>query len=111
MLDAAVAAAALALAVRGARRSGGRPCRPQGAQPRRVRAHRLSGEVCYADLGIAPALASAHAVLAYAAYRGLLQLAHEAPGALPSDWSLYPGVVRDALVPRATAPARPRRRR
>ena len=68
-------------------------------------------EKCYADLGLTPTLAALHAVLAYAAYRGLLQLAHEAPGALPSDWSLYPGVVRDALVPGAPAPARARRRR
>ena len=78
----------------------------------RVASARISYlEKCYADLGIAPTLTALHAVLAYAAYRGLVQLAHEAPGALPSDWSLYPGVVRDALVPRATAPARPRRRR
>ena len=68
-------------------------------------------EKCYAQLGLTPALATSHAVLAYAAYRGLLQLAHEAPGALPSDWSIYPGVVRDALVPRAATTNRPARRR
>ena len=68
-------------------------------------------EKCYAQLGLTPALATSHAVLAYAAYRGLLQLAHEAPGALPSDWSIYPGVVRDALVPCAAATARQARRR
>jgi AcrR family transcriptional regulator len=67
-------------------------------------------EKCYADLGLTPTLAAMHAVLAYAAYRGLLQLAHEAPAALPSDWSIYPGVVRDALIPLTAAPARPRRR-
>jgi AcrR family transcriptional regulator len=78
----------------------------------RVAAARISYlEKCYAEIGLTPTLAALHAVLAYAAYRGLLQLAHEAPGALPSDWSLYPGVVRDALVPRAPALARPRRRR
>jgi AcrR family transcriptional regulator len=68
-------------------------------------------EKCYIDLGLTPALAASRAVLAYAAYRGLLQLAHEAPGALPSDWSTYPGLVRDALVPRSAAPARQNRRR
>jgi len=68
-------------------------------------------EKCYADLGLPQPLSALHAVLAYAAYRGLLQLAHEAPGALPSDWSIYPGVVRDALLPRVTASARPSRRR
>ena len=78
----------------------------------RVASARISYlEKCYAEIGLTPTLAAAHAVLAYAAYRGLLQLAHEAPGALPSDWSLYPGVVRDALVPRAPAPARPSRSR
>jgi AcrR family transcriptional regulator len=68
-------------------------------------------EKCYADLGLTPTLAASHAVLAYAAYRGLLQLAHEAPGALPSDWSIYPEVVRGALVPRVSAPTRTSRRR
>ena len=78
----------------------------------RVASARISYlEKCYAESGLTPTLAAAHAVLAYAAYRGLLQLAHEAPGALPSDWSLYPGVVRDALVPRAPAPARSSRSR
>lgn len=58
-------------------------------------------ETCYAQLGLPPARAKAHAVLAYAAYRGLLQLAHEAPAALPADWSLYPEVTREALIPAA----------
>jgi AcrR family transcriptional regulator len=56
-------------------------------------------EVCYRHLGLAPAVAKSQAVFAYAAYRGLLQLAHEAPGALPADWSAYPEVTRKALVP------------
>jgi len=56
-------------------------------------------DVCYRALGVAPPLAKARAVLAYAAYRGLLQLAHEAPASLPKDWSSYPGLVRDALLP------------
>ena len=56
---------------------------------------------CYRDLGFSKSEAEAKAVFAYAAYRGLLQLAHEAGGALPRDWSSYPGVVRDALVPTA----------
>jgi AcrR family transcriptional regulator len=58
-------------------------------------------EVCYRKLGLSAALAKSYAVLAYAAYRGLLQLAHEAPGALPADWSGYAGVVRKALIPEA----------
>ncbi len=64
-------------------------------------------ETCYRELGMAEPLAKAHAVFAYAAYRGLLQLAHEAPAALPSDWSPYPRVVREALLP---APRAKRRR-
>lgn len=66
---------------------------------------------CYTHLGFSPALAKSQAVLAYAAYRGLLQLAHEAPGALPTDWSFYPDVIRKALVPPATRTPRSRRRR
>jgi AcrR family transcriptional regulator len=60
-------------------------------------------ETCYRELGIAPPRAKAKAVFAYAAYRGLLQLAHEAPAVLPTDWSAYAAVVREALglVPRA----------
>ena len=66
----------------------------------RVASARISYlEACYAALGLAPRLAKAHAVLAYASYRGLLQLAHEAPAALPADWSEYPGLVRRALIP------------
>jgi AcrR family transcriptional regulator len=56
-------------------------------------------ETCYRELGLSQTLAASHAVFAYAAYRGLLQLAHEAPAALPSEWSSYPTVVRDALLP------------
>ena len=67
-------------------------------------------EVCYTQLGLPPALAKSHAVFAYAAYRGLLQLAHEAPAALPTDWSTYPEVIRRALVPREQAQRRARRR-
>jgi hypothetical protein len=37
--------------------------------------------------------------VAYASYRGLLQLAHEAPGAMPTDWSAVPKMMLDALVP------------
>jgi len=60
-------------------------------------------EICYRDLGLAAPLARAKAVFAYAAYRGLLQLAHEAPAALPDDWSAYPGLVRAALIPSVDA--------
>ena len=66
-------------------------------------------ESCYRDLGMTPALARSHAVLAYAAYRGLLQLAHEAPAALPTDWSSYPDVVRTTLLPKGRVTTRPLR--
>jgi len=57
-------------------------------------------ESCYRNLDFSPALARSYAVLAYAAYRGLLQLAHEAPAALPTEWSSYADVSRTALVPK-----------
>ncbi len=66
-------------------------------------------EACYRELGLAQSRAKAQAVFAYAAYRGLLQLAHEAPAVLPTDWSSYAAVVLEALVPRATR--KPRRQR
>jgi AcrR family transcriptional regulator len=56
-------------------------------------------ELCYTHLGLSPALAKSHAVLAYAAYRGLLQLAHEAPASLPREWAAYADLVQRALVP------------
>lgn len=56
-------------------------------------------EDCYRHLGLAAPAAKAHAVFAFAAYRGLLQLAHEAPDALPNDWSTYSETVRNALLP------------
>jgi AcrR family transcriptional regulator len=56
-------------------------------------------EVCYRHLGLAPAAARAKAVFAYAAYRGLLQLAHEAPGSLPSEWRAYADLIRRTFVP------------
>jgi AcrR family transcriptional regulator len=67
-------------------------------------------ERCYRNLGFSPALGKSYAVLAYAAYRGLLQLAHEAPAALPTDWSFYADAVRHALIPHAS-PTRGARRR
>jgi AcrR family transcriptional regulator len=66
-------------------------------------------ERCYRALGLAEPDAEAKAVLAYAAYRGLLQLAHEAPGALPSRWSAYAAASRDALLPARRPPAGGRR--
>jgi AcrR family transcriptional regulator len=63
-------------------------------------------EGCYRAIGASEAEAGATAVFAYAAYRGLLQLAHEAPAALPRSWSAYPAVVKAALLP----PGRPARR-
>jgi AcrR family transcriptional regulator len=79
----------------------------------RVAAARIAYlEHCYRKLRLAPAAAKARAVFAYAAYRGLLQLAHEAPEALPVDWSLYASLARTALLPTpgANAAARTRRR-
>jgi AcrR family transcriptional regulator len=66
-------------------------------------------ETCYSNLRFSPELAKAYAVLAYAAYRGLLQLAHEAPAALPTNWSTYPDVIRTALVPKTRSGVRPAR--
>lgn len=56
-------------------------------------------ETCYSELGFTAAQAKGKALFAYAAYRGLLQLAHEAPAALPGDWPAYAELVREALVP------------
>ena len=68
-------------------------------------------EICYTNLGFSHKLAKSHAVFAYAAYRGLLQLAHEAPAALPTDWPVYSDVIRKALVPHGAPTTRPRARR
>lgn len=65
-------------------------------------------ETIYRNLGLSTAAARSHAVFAYAAYRGLLQLAHEAPGALPTDWPSYVGAVRSALIPHDVPPERSR---
>jgi AcrR family transcriptional regulator len=67
-------------------------------------------ERCYSTLGFSPALGKSYAVLTYAAYRGLLQLAHEAPAALPTDWSFYADVVRNALIPHPIPKQAARRR-
>jgi hypothetical protein len=56
-------------------------------------------EVCYRALGFDDASARAHAFFAYAAYRGLLQLAHEAPASLPTDWAEYAALNRRTFVP------------
>ena len=75
----------------------------------RVAASRIDYlEVCYRGLGFTPDAAKAQAVFVYAAYRGLLQLAHEAPATLPANWTAYAEVVRAAMVPVSPA-ARPRR--
>ena len=66
-------------------------------------------EACYRELGWQQPVARAKAVFACAAYRGLLQLAHEAQAALPADWSFYPAVVREALGPEPSARRRRRR--
>jgi AcrR family transcriptional regulator len=65
-------------------------------------------EACYRELGFAEPLAKATAVFAYGAYRGLLQLAHEAPGALPTDWSTYAAIVRKVVIP--SAPVKPEKK-
>ena len=76
----------------------------------RVAASRIEYlEVCYRGLGFTPDAARAQAVFVYAAYRGLLQLAHEAPATLPANWTAYADVVRAAMVPVSPA-ARPRSR-
>jgi AcrR family transcriptional regulator len=56
-------------------------------------------ERCYVEMGLAAAEARARAVFAYAAYRGVLQLAREAPGSLPDDWAAYAALVKGQLVP------------
>jgi AcrR family transcriptional regulator len=68
-------------------------------------------EACYRELGIEQPRAKAKAVFSYAAYRGLLQLAHEAPAVLPTDWSSYAAVVLEALGPVPRAKRRPGRQR
>jgi AcrR family transcriptional regulator len=65
-------------------------------------------ESCYRELGFPLTQAKAKAVLAYAAYRGLLQLAHEAPAVLPDDWSSYVEAVLQALGPAPRVQRRPR---
>ena len=55
-------------------------------------------ERCYAEMGLAAADARARAVFGYAAYRGLLQLAHEAPASLPDDWTAYAALVKAQLA-------------
>ena len=68
-------------------------------------------EACYRKLGRTQPRAKAKAVFAYAAYRGLLQLAHEAPAVLPTDWSSYAAVVLEALGPVQRPKHRPARQR
>ena len=68
-------------------------------------------EACYRELGLAPAQAKAKAVFVYAAYRGLLQVAHEAPAMLPTDWSSYAAVVLEALGPVQRPKRRPARQK
>jgi AcrR family transcriptional regulator len=65
-------------------------------------------ETCYRELGLPIPQAKAKALLTYAAYRGLLQLAHEAPAALPDDWSSYAEAVLQALGPAPQIKHRPR---
>jgi AcrR family transcriptional regulator len=64
-------------------------------------------ETSYLELGLPVSQAKAKAVLAYAAYRGLLQLAHEAPAVLPDDWPSYVEAVLQALGPAPRVKRRP----
>jgi AcrR family transcriptional regulator len=66
-------------------------------------------EQCYLELGLTPAAARSRAVFAYAAYRGLLQLAHEAPAVLPQDWTDYAALVKTAVTPELTTRRRKRK--
>jgi AcrR family transcriptional regulator len=66
-------------------------------------------EACYRELGLPQTQAKAKAVFVYAAYRGLLQVAHEAPAVLPTDWSSYAALVLEALGPLPRVKRRPRR--
>jgi AcrR family transcriptional regulator len=59
---------------------------------------------CYRRLGIPAAEARSRALFAYAAYRGLLQLAHESPASLPSHWSSYTDLMRQVLLPKVRRP-------
>ena len=68
-------------------------------------------DACYRKLGLSPADARARAVLAYSAYRGVLQLAHEAPASLPKDWSTYVALTRRILLPDRAARASRKHRR
>jgi AcrR family transcriptional regulator len=63
-------------------------------------------DVCYRKLGLTPAEARARAVFGYAAYRGLLQLAHESPASLPGNWGPYTELMRQVLLPAAPPPVR-----
>jgi AcrR family transcriptional regulator len=56
-------------------------------------------EQCFRKLRFTPQAARSRAVFAYAAYRGVLQLAHEAPEALPLDWAGYSALVKSAVLP------------
>ena len=56
-------------------------------------------ERCYSQLGFSQVRARSQAVFVYAAYRGLLQLAHESPAGLPTDWPSYADLIRSTLVP------------
>jgi AcrR family transcriptional regulator len=64
-------------------------------------------ETCYRELGLPVSQAKAKAVLAYAAYRGLLQLAHEVPAVVSDDWSSYADAVLQALGPAPRVKRRP----
>jgi AcrR family transcriptional regulator len=68
-------------------------------------------EACYRELGVPQPQAKAKAVFVYAAYRGLLQVAHEAPAALPTDWSSYAALVLEALGPVPSTKRKPRRQK
>lgn len=72
---------------------------------------------CYLQLGLQKVEAKAHAVLANAAYRGLLQLANEAPETMNDvNWQAYAQAFKAGLIPqpplsKIRKPAAPKTRR
>jgi AcrR family transcriptional regulator len=70
---------------------------------KRVAAARLAFlTTCYSDLGLSPALARRRALLAYAAYLGIMQVLRDSPGELgtAAERAAYTDHVIETLVPR-----------
>lgn len=56
-------------------------------------------DLCYRRIGLPAREARSRAVLAYAAYRGILQLAHESPQSLPTDWKPFTDLMKGMMLP------------